>query len=239
MTEKDSTAILFFSRTAVEEAASKTFNASVGVKGNRAISQCLITDVLTTLEASGLPVVSHFSTEQRGVDFGERLANAVESVYLQGYEKVIIVGNDCPFLSVPLLQQVNTQLNQQQLVLGPATDGGVYLIGIEKGFYQREDFLGLDWQEIGLQASWQQYAKNQSITIDWLEEHFDIDGAADFKLLLSVLPSSHSLRKQLLKILQPFPKSFSFRLLHFQQKERIQKYFLRGPPASLLFTSFG
>ncbi|HHB51807.1 MAG TPA: DUF2064 domain-containing protein [Saprospiraceae bacterium] len=238
MTNTDTTAILFFSRTASEEAASKNFSPKLGLKGNRAISRCLIEDTLNTIKASGLPVISHFSPAQEGHGFGERLANAVESVYAKGFEQVIIVGNDCPFLSTPLLKEVSTQLQHQPLVLGPTSDGGVYLIGIQKGSYQRADFMNLNWQELGLQASWQTYSTKHHININWLEEYFDIDKATDLKRLFAALPKGVLLLRELLQILKSILSTFPITKICSPQKEVKQTLSLRGPPFVLQLDSF-
>ncbi len=236
MTDKGTTAILFFSRTASEEAVSKTFSASLGTKGNRAISQRLIKKVLGTLNATGLTVIPHFSTVQAGNIFGERLANAVESVYDQGYERVIIVGNDCPFISTSLLRKVNIQLDTQALVLGPATDGGVYLIGINKNAYHRANFIDLHWQKVDLQASWKIYATDYNTEINWLEEYFDIDEEKDLRQLLSVLPHSSLLLRQLLQIIGSFQIRSKKRKITFSIKFCLFNHSLRGPP---FYPAFG
>lgn len=230
MMQKGSTAILFFSRTAIDEAATKTFST----KGNLAVSQCLIDNVLNTLQASGLPIIQHYSDQQSGSNFGERLANSVESVYAQGYENVIIVGNDCPFISTILLLETSAQLEQKHLTLGPATDGGVYLIGIHKNIYQRDEFIQLPWQQSHLQTGWQQYAIQHDISISWLEEYFDIDEAEDFQKLLFVLPKSHLLRRQLLKIIQSRPVNHPTNKYSFLSKKYIHQLPLRAPPCHRL-----
>ena len=47
-------------------------------------------------------------------------------------EKVLIIGTDCPTLSPDLLREAFVKLNKHDLVVGPATDGGYYLIGLSK-----------------------------------------------------------------------------------------------------------
>ncbi|MFK7905151.1 MAG: DUF2064 domain-containing protein [Chitinophagales bacterium] len=195
------TALLFFSRTAADEATVKTFSQHIGKKGNTTISQYLIKQSLATLQKTNLPVLSSCSSAQTGDSFGERLANAIESVYAKGYQKVIVIGNDCPSISADLLLEVSQELENERLILGPSTDGGVYLIGITKNAYNRQKFIALPWQESNLQSEWQNYANQVSTKINWLQSHFDIDNTTDFKRLIKTLPFHSLLRKQCISIL--------------------------------------
>ncbi|MGK0364594.1 MAG: hypothetical protein ACI85O_001651 [Saprospiraceae bacterium] len=99
MTKQINTAILVFTRTHQEESRVKVFSSQANQKGNAAIAKKLIQNSISTAQKSGFPVFPIFDTEQIGCSFGERLANAVESIYKKGYDNVIIIGNDCPQIS--------------------------------------------------------------------------------------------------------------------------------------------
>lgn len=230
MSQEKATAILLFSRTASEEAGAKTFNHGLNLRGNKAISQCLIQQTESIARHTHLPFYRCYSTEQEGNYFGERLANAIESVYAKGHDQVIVIGNDCPFITSSMLLSVSQQLNNKRLVLGPANDGGVYLIGIQKRAYNRGKFLSLPWQETILQNGWRTYAQQVSISINWLESHFDIDHAIDFKNLLKLLPFHHRLRKKLIRICTPDSSTVFFVPIESYSKEQLPHLPLRGPP---------
>jgi rSAM/selenodomain-associated transferase 1 len=68
---------------------------------------------------------------QRGSDIGERMQNAFEDAFNEKFNQVIIVGTDLPFLDSEILESALNLLNTRDLVLGPATDGGYYLIGLK------------------------------------------------------------------------------------------------------------
>jgi len=72
----------------------------------------------------GLPVL-----RQRGDGLAERLANAQAELFAAGYERVLLVGADCPTLDVAYLTAVVAALDQVEVVLGPANDGGYTVIG--------------------------------------------------------------------------------------------------------------
>ncbi|GAB5450054.1 MAG: TIGR04282 family arsenosugar biosynthesis glycosyltransferase [Halioglobus sp.] len=65
---------------------------------------------------------------QCGADLGDRMLQALRSG-LQRADKVILVGSDCPAINVAYLAQAAAALDQSELVLGPAEDGGFVLIG--------------------------------------------------------------------------------------------------------------
>ncbi len=68
---------------------------------------------------------------QVGTDLGARLAQAVETAFQEGTKRIIVVGADCPELNQEDLQQAFEALANRDVVLGPARDGGYYLIGLQ------------------------------------------------------------------------------------------------------------
>jgi uncharacterized protein len=65
---------------------------------------------------------------QCGTDLGERMYRAIDEG-LSRYRKVILVGSDCPALDSAYLQEASAALDSNQVVIGPAEDGGYVLIG--------------------------------------------------------------------------------------------------------------
>lgn len=63
-------------------------------------------------------------------DLGFKMSFAFRQAFRRGAQKVIIIGSDCPGLSTAILQEAETALNYSDLVLGPAEDGGYYLLGM-------------------------------------------------------------------------------------------------------------
>ncbi len=77
---------------------------------------------------------------QEGQDYGEKMHNAMKSAFDEGYEHVVILGSDCIELSNRLVEEAFEALKNVDCVLGPATDGGYYLIGLKV----LQDFLFQD-----------------------------------------------------------------------------------------------
>ena len=80
---------------------------------------------------------------QRGSDLGERMANAFLDEFRSGYRKVIIIGTDCPGITTSILDKSIFALDEVPAVIGPAADGGYYLLGLT-GFIP-ELFSGKAW----------------------------------------------------------------------------------------------
>lgn len=67
---------------------------------------------------------------QRGDDLGERMQNAFADAFAQGKERVIIMGSDCLELETYMIKEAFAVLENNDVVLGPAKDGGYYMIGM-------------------------------------------------------------------------------------------------------------
>ena len=66
---------------------------------------------------------------QIGTDLGERLTSATQWAAKQGYTKILLVGSDSPTLPISYISKALTLLDSRDIVIGPSTDGGYYLIG--------------------------------------------------------------------------------------------------------------
>ena len=68
---------------------------------------------------------------QKGNNLGERMYTAFEDIFLNKYQKVIIIGSDCLDLSASVIEDAYKFLNESDVVIGPAKDGGYYLLGMK------------------------------------------------------------------------------------------------------------
>ncbi|MEX2597432.1 MAG: TIGR04282 family arsenosugar biosynthesis glycosyltransferase [Salibacteraceae bacterium] len=69
---------------------------------------------------------------QKGSNIGERMQNAFAESFAEGKQRVIIIGSDCIELESYMIKEAFAVLQNNDVVLGPATDGGYYLIGMRK-----------------------------------------------------------------------------------------------------------
>lgn len=76
--------------------------------------------------------MAYFSKKlQMGNDLGERMHNAFQELLNSGYQKVIIIGSDLLDLNEDIIEQAIQKLEHHDLVIGPAEDGGYYLLGMK------------------------------------------------------------------------------------------------------------
>lgn len=93
-------------------------------------SLCLTGTLQEALEQAGRMDARGFRVDnQRGAHLGERLSHALTTRFRQGFSKVVFVGTDCPGLGSKTVRDAIRALNRQEVVIGPARDGGYYLIG--------------------------------------------------------------------------------------------------------------
>lgn len=144
------TAILLFSRTASAEAKVKSFGA--GQTGDDRIARRLIGRTEATLAKTGLPVFRSSEASQVEGTFGQRLAGAMARVYARGFERVLVVGNDCPSILPSHLRAAAQMLEQGKNVLGPDRRGGVWLIGLQRKDFSEAQLVNLHWETPELYA---------------------------------------------------------------------------------------
>ena len=80
---------------------------------------------------------------QEGNDLGERMKNAFHTIFQVQHTSVLLIGSDIPDLSASILEQASASLNSCDVVIGPAQDGGYYLIGMNR--HHPEIFSNIHW----------------------------------------------------------------------------------------------
>ncbi|MDE2026971.1 MAG: TIGR04282 family arsenosugar biosynthesis glycosyltransferase [Candidatus Omnitrophica bacterium] len=89
-----------------------------------------------------LPGADHY-IPQEGLVLGERLINAFQWAFDHGYQRVAAYGSDTLKLTTTIAEQGFVALSRINVVIGPAKDGGYYLIGLSSK--QPSLFEGIDW----------------------------------------------------------------------------------------------
>lgn len=115
--------------------------------------------------------------QQRGNDLGERMHNAFREAFSKGYKKVVIVGSDLYDLEAKDINYAFEQLSKCDVVIGPAVDGGYYLLGMK--IMHSQIFQNKDW---GTSTVFQSTINNlQNKRVFLLDELNDIDTYDDMK----------------------------------------------------------
>lgn len=87
----------------------------------------------------------HRYLPQVGSDLGVRMRHAFDEAFAAGYERVVLMGSDVPDYPHELVQKALDDLHQHDVVIGPANDGGYYLIGFRRDTYRPDVFEGIAW----------------------------------------------------------------------------------------------
>lgn len=90
---------------------------------------------------------------QSGKGLGERMKNAVETVFKQGYKRAILVGSDIPDVNERILEEAYEQLLKNDAILSPTWDGGYYLIGFHAHTFCQEVFEGITYSQNDVYAN--------------------------------------------------------------------------------------
>ncbi len=81
--------------------------------------------------------------KQPNGDLGDRLRNAFAAAFRAGSKRVVVVGSDVPNVTPEILSQAESALENRDVVLGPAADGGYYLLGMNRMY--PDLFCGMNW----------------------------------------------------------------------------------------------
>jgi rSAM/selenodomain-associated transferase 1 len=120
---------------------------------------------------------------QRGADLGERLFNAALDLLSAGFHSVCLVNSDSPTLPVALLLEAALALAApgDRVVIGPASDGGYYLVGLKRA--HRRLFEDVTWSSPSVLAQTLERARELSTEVHLLPEWYDVDDARSLRLL--------------------------------------------------------
>ncbi|EMR00832.1 TIGR04282 family arsenosugar biosynthesis glycosyltransferase [Cesiribacter andamanensis] len=131
------------------------------------------------LEEEGLWERGYRLEVQQGGDLGERMYRAFEHCFSEGAQRVCIIGSDCFELEIHHLQQAFEALKQQDVVLGPAADGGYYLLGLQE--QQPELFHNKVWSTPDVLADALQDCRGLGLSVHQLPLLHDLDDLQDYK----------------------------------------------------------
>ncbi|WP_187645607.1 TIGR04282 family arsenosugar biosynthesis glycosyltransferase [Streptomyces sp. TRM49041] len=122
---------------------------------------------------------------QRGGDLGQRLAAAVADAFADGAGPLTVIGTDAPTLTGDHLTAAFTVLEDHDVALGPALDGGYYLIGLRE---PRTSLFALDsevWSTDRVLAQTRADARREGLSVGLLHPLRDLDTPEDASALLS------------------------------------------------------
>ena len=116
---------------------------------------------------------------QRGTDLGARMENALRKCFAMGYREVVVIGTDTPWMGVERVRRAFAVLKANDVVIGPAEDGGYYLLGMRK--MVAEIFRGIPWSTERVLALTLQKTVVLKLRMKLLRRDFDLDRPKDLQ----------------------------------------------------------
>lgn len=110
-------------------------------------------------------------------DLGARMIAAIDAAFSDDCDRVAVIGTDMPQIASATLQAAFDGLTRVECVLGPAEDGGYWLIGLRTR--RPELFAGIEWSTPRVFEQTLERVRAAAVTHELLAPDFDIDGAAD------------------------------------------------------------
>ena len=116
---------------------------------------------------------------QQGADLGARMAAAFEEAFRRGARRAAVIGTDVPWLTRGRVAEAFGALDEHDAVLGPTTDGGYYLLALDRP--RPEVFRGIAWSTASVLASTVERAAGLGLRVQMLGELPDIDTIEDLR----------------------------------------------------------
>jgi hypothetical protein len=120
-----------------------------------------------------------------GADIGECLRGATEQLFAEGFTRVVAVNSDGPTLPAEYIERAVAMLTHSDVVLGPAEDGGYYLIGMRQK--QPGLFTDIAWSSSRVAAQTLERAAALGLTVAQLPPWYDVDTPAELERLRAEL----------------------------------------------------
>ncbi|MBK0383837.1 DUF2064 domain-containing protein [Pedobacter sp. SD-b] len=219
--QKSKTCVLYFTRG---KSGVKSFSSSK--KKSAAVQRLLFFKTLSEIRKTKLDFQI-----SNGKIFGEdvlnRLNGAVAQIFASGFEQIIVVGDDTPELSIQQILQADQALKNGNICIGPAKDGGTYLMAFSRSDFQKGILQNLTWHNANFRDELLENIASAHLDYELLAPLEDLDTASDLSIFLSrsSINSFFRILKNLFFIIQ---KRFS---TYHKYSQKFFEYSLdRGPP---------
>ena len=195
----DDRCLLFFVRNPKGGSVKSRLASTVGKVVALDLYKNFIFDMLATLERQAFPLYCCFYPEdaladlkkilgaqyqylpQRGDDLGARMAHCFRQAFAQGFNRVALIGSDSPDLPAEIIDEAFTALEDVDSVIGPAFDGGYYLIGFNKGSFTPEAFSNIAWSTETVLQKTLDILKHHQQRVHLLPRWRDVDTLEDLR----------------------------------------------------------
>lgn len=192
--------LIVFVRLPVKGNVKTRLAGTIGDETALALYRCFVSDTLAAARRSGHPTRVFFHPPdghlvpadwsgddvtclpQKGEDLGERMFAALKKTLLD-CPRAVLIGSDCPDLPPALLHEAFEVLKTHDAVLGPAGDGGYYLIGFCSAGILPAPFKGIEWGSPRVFEVTMSILRKNGVNVHVLPPWDDIDEFHDLKAL--------------------------------------------------------
>lgn len=186
-------ALIIFVRNLVEGKVKTRLSSSVGEKHALEIYEKLVNYTKQVVKRLEVDTQIYYSDQieeddlwndfgkfvQHGDDLGLRMANSISEQFKAGYRKMCIIGSDNAEITPSIINKAFNALEDHDLVIGPAVDGGYYLIGMNK--LHLDLFIQKSWGTSSVLEETLESAGVLGLNYSLLESLNDIDDIHDLK----------------------------------------------------------
>jgi hypothetical protein len=199
--------LLFFIKSPEKGKVKSRLASVIGDKPAANLYRDFITQMLSTLRRGDFPFYICFYPKnalkglrewlggqyqyipQKGKDLGERMRNGFIGAFEIGFRRVVLIGSDIPDLPLEFVEEAFTSLKKKDAVIGPALDGGYYLIGFKDKTFSPQVFEGMAWGTETVFGETMNILKKLMQNVHTLPYRRDIDTIEDLRKLDLNLPS--------------------------------------------------
>lgn len=199
----DNPLILLFVKAPFRGQVKTRLAAALGQDTALELYRNFVLDILASIEESGVPcrVCYHPPDSgetvknwlgghlrympQKGTDVGERMEQAFRRAFSEGASRAVLIGSDIPDLPPALLRDAVGRLDRTGAVIGPAKDGGYYLIGFRNDTFFPGIFRGMEWSTDTVLSKTLRILEQEQREVSVLPSWQDVDTIDDLKDLMS------------------------------------------------------
>ncbi len=160
--------VLLFVKAPITGQVKTRLAGDIGEEAALDLYKLFTSDILATVEEAGYALRIFFSPPegktiladwlpsryhlmpQEGKDLGAKMENAFARIFAEGFSSAVLIGSDIPDLPAAIIHEAFFSLESNDAVIGPAADGGYYLIGFKKKTFLPDVFHGMPWSTRGV-----------------------------------------------------------------------------------------
>ena len=194
----DKSIVLLFIKAPFKGRVKSRLAAAVGEEAALELYKNFILDIIDALSTFGYPfrvcfyppdaeeaittwLVGHPAAPQDGNDLGERMELAFKKIFSEGFTSAILIGSDIPDLTPAVFHEAFESLNENDAVIGPAADGGYYLIGFNRRSFLPRIFRGIPWSTDTVFRETMDILKESSLRVHLVPQWKDVDTLEDLQ----------------------------------------------------------